>query len=169
MAKFEYFAVNVSAISVNGNLEALFHAASPDDGMMYAALKASTRVQPAFHVTLIHRTKAAEHAEYWARLSDTHGVRRCKVHLERLVWDDRVMAFVVSLRPDTINGSDEEWWSVNAMAHMTVGTSSRAVKPFESNNLLSTWARDGSGVNGIREMAVNVELAGVVEGVLRWS
>lgn len=164
----EYFAVKMSPTSINGSLDSLFHRASKEEGLMYRTLKASTRVQPAFHVTLIHRTKAEEHAEYWAKLSDMHPTPcQCKVYLERLVWDDRVMAFVVILRPSTEGA--EEWRSVNAMAHITVGTASRAVKPFESNNLLATWARDGSGANGIREMAVDVELAGVVEGVPRWS
>ena len=181
--KVEYFAAQVSASRVNSILEALFRDAGPEETKMYTMLKQQRRIQPAFHVTLIHRASANEHADYWAKLSDLNAkasaptedrafpvyepkIGSCKVRLERLVWDDRIMAFVVRLSPG--EGSSEQWRSVNATAHITVGTASPNVKPVESNNLLARWLQEGSGANGIKEMTVkgNVELEATVKGVL---
>ena len=77
------------------------------------------------------------------------------------------MAFVVRLNP--VEGSPEQWRSVNAMAHITVGTMPPA-KPVESNALLARWLQEGSEAGGaIMEMAVkgNVELEGTVKGILQ--
>ena len=90
----------------------------------------------------------------------------CKVRLERLVWDSRVMAFVVRLSPFDANG--EQFNTVNHTAHITVGTASPDIKPKESNDLLARWLQEGSGQNGIIELAVKgtVELEGTVKGIL---
>ena len=146
-------------------------------------LKQQRRVQSEFHVTLIHRAAAQQHAEYWASLMSIHAqaaapteqrdyvdpepkLGLCNVRLERLVWDGRVMAFVVRLIP--AEGSAEQWRSVNATAHITVGTAAPEIKPVESNTLLARWLQEGSGAaNGISELAVKgvVELEGVVKTV----
>ena len=150
---------------------------------MYKALKQQRRVQSQFHVTLIHRANSNQHAEYWKKLSDMQSqasapteeraywipelkIGHCNVRLERLVWDDRVMAFVVRLSPG--EGSSEQWESTNATAHITIGTASPNIKPFESNALLAKWLHEGTGA-GIKEMSVkgNVELEGTVRGVLQ--
>ena len=182
--KLEYFGVTVAATRINSILEAIFRDASADDSKMYKTLKAQRRVQSEFHVTLVHRAEADRDSNYWNKLSDMHAkasaptgdrafsmpepkLGQCKVRMERLVWDDRVMAFVVRLSPD--EGSTEQWHSVNATAHITVGTASQSIKPFESNNLLARWLQEGSGANGIKEVTVkgNVELEGTVKGVLQ--
>ncbi len=84
--------------------------------------------------------------------------------MERLVWNDRVMAFVVRLNP--VDGN-ETFTSTNAVAHITVGTASADIKPVESNTLLSRWLEGGD--ESIREIMVggNVELEGVVRGILQ--
>ena len=183
--KLEYFAVQVPTTRVSGVLEAVFHDASPPDvAKMYNILKVQRRIQPEFHVTLIHRANANDNAEYWAKLSDLYSkastpteeraysmsdpkLGLCKVQLERLVWNDRVMAFVVRLIP--AEGSPEQWRTVNETAHITVGTASSQIKPVESNNLLSKWLQEGASENGIMELSVkgNVELEGTVRGVLQ--
>lgn len=183
--KIEYFAVQLPASNINRVLETVFRDAAPKEAKMYNTLKAQRRVQPEFHVTLIHRAASGQHPDYWAKLTDLHAqasapteerafplpepkIGHCKVRLERLVWDDRVMAFVIRLAPG--EGSEEQWQSVNAIAHVTVGTASPSVKPVESNQLLARWMEEGSGEkNGIREMMVKgvVEVEGTVRGVLQ--
>jgi tRNA ligase len=182
--KVEYFAVQVPASQINRVLEAAFRDASPEDARMYTILKAQRRVQTEFHVTLIHRAASGQHAEYWAKLSEMQTkasapteqqafsipepkLGHCKVRLERLVWDDRIMAFVVRLHPG--EGTTEPWQSVNAVPHVSVGTASPNIKPVESNNLLAKWLQEGCGANGIKEMMVkgNVEVEGTVKGVLQ--
>jgi len=181
--KVEYFAVQVPPTRVRSTLDTTFQDAAPETARMYNMLKQQRRVQSEFHVTLIHRAAAQQHAEYWASLTSIHAqasapteqrdyvdpepkLGLCNVRLERLVWDGRVMAFVVRLIP--AEGSAEQWRSVNATAHITVGTAAPEIKPVESNTLLARWLQEGSGAaNGISELAVKgvVELEGVVKTV----
>lgn len=182
--KLEYFAVKLPAARIKSILDAVFHDVSPDHARIYNQLKQQRRVQPEFHVTLIHRAAAQQHADYWASLSSLHTqasapteqrafvdpepkLGACKVQLERLVWNDRVMAFVVRLIP--AEGSPVQWRSVNALAHITVGTAAPSIKPVESNTLLQQWLQEGSAPNGISEVAVkgNVELDGTVQSVIQ--
>jgi tRNA ligase len=180
--KIEYYAVQLPATRVAAVLDAVFRDAPPEQAQMYNTLRASGRVQQDFHVTLIHRASAGQHPDTWAHLNDVYtraaaptperahsnpdaklGI--ANVRLERLVWDKRVMAFVVRLA----GSQGETWPCANRTAHITVGTSSPAVKPKESNDLLEKWLAEGSGgANGIMEVAVkgSVELEGVVKGVL---
>lgn len=182
--KVEYFAVQVSATAVNRVLEAVFRDVPAEDAKIYNILKALRRVQSEFHVTLIHRAASGQHTDLWTRLSEIKDkaaapteerayatpepkLGDCKVRLERLVWNDRVMAFVVRLNsPD---GSEMQWQTVNPIAHITVGTASANIKPVESNMMLEKWIKEGSGENGISELLVKgvVELDGTVKGVLQ--
>ena len=182
--KVEYFAVQVPATRVNAILHAIFADASADVARIYNTLKQQRRVQTEFHVTLIHRSGAQQHPEHWDRLLEMYTkasaptpqqaftipdpkLGLCKVRLERLVWDNRLMAFVVRLSP--FDESGEQFTTVNTTAHITVGTMSPDVKPKESNDMLARWLQEGSGVNGIDELPVkgNVELEGVVRAVLQ--
>ncbi|KZF18830.1 tRNA ligase [Xylona heveae TC161] len=75
----------------------------------------------------------------------------CRVQLERLVWDNRVMCIVARL-PDA---ADSGWHTVNPVAHVTVGTASQDIKPKESNDLLQAWLQNGNGEHsGISELAI---------------
>lgn len=179
----EFFAVQMPATRVSAVLEAIFNGVAPDVAKMYNTLKAQRRVQAEFHVTLIHRAMAGQYPEQWSRLTDLHTqasqpnserayaipdpkLGACKVRLERVVWDSRIMALVVRLSP--MDGSNEQFSSVNQTAHITIGTAFPDVKPKESNDLLARWLREGSGANGIQELAVkgNVELEGTVKATL---
>jgi tRNA ligase len=98
--------------------------------------------------------------------------------MERLIWDDRIMCFVIRLHgSSTIQVAGEAgtateelvFESVNPVAHITVGTANQNIKPKESNDLLQRWLNEGSGgQTGIGEIAVkgNVMLDGSVRGVL---
>lgn len=64
---------------------------------------------------------------------------------------------------------DENWESVNAIPHITVGTRDDLVKPKESNDLLKRWLEVGSGdESGIGELVIEgpIILKGDVHGVL---
>ncbi|KAF2430474.1 tRNA ligase [Tothia fuscella] len=184
--KLEYFSVKLNPQRVNAILEAIFRDAKPETAKVYRQLQQSRRIQPEFHVTLMHRASASQHPEQWSALQTLHssiftlafnaareaGVEGappepelgvCQVQLERLVWDGRIMCFVVRLL-------NEEFKSTNDVAHVTVGTASQQIKPKESNDLLGRWLSEGSGgENGIWEEKVkgNVVLDGSVRGVLQ--
>jgi tRNA ligase len=127
-------------------------------------------VQQEFHVTLIHRASSKAHPELWERYSAIHAAAGsaenklglCKVMLEKVVWDERIMAVVARL-------VDEEWECTNSVAHVTIGTRSPDVKPKESNDLLQRWLVVGSGGDtGIGEAGIEgrIVIEGVVKGIL---
>lgn len=191
--RMEYFSVRLDTQRVTSILDALFDGKGAATSKFYKHLKQSRRVQNEFHVTLMHRAYAPDHQPYWDKLLKLHEscqqinsaaaswepeLGKCGVHMERLIWDDRVMCFVVRLNgSSTLQVSSEAGTSteelvfetVNPVAHVTVGTASQNIKPKESNDLLQRWLNEGSGDhNGIGEIAVkgNVELSGSVRGVL---
>lgn len=98
--------------------------------------------------------------------------------MERLIWDDRIMCFVVRLNGSSTFHIESEagtttedlaFETVNPIAHVTVGTANQSIKPKESNDLLQRWLHEGSGAaTGIGELPVkgNVMLDGSVRGVL---
>ncbi len=191
--RMEYFAVRLDASRINSILDALFRGKDATTARMYNQLKQSRRVQGEFHVTLMHRASVSEHQAYWDKLTKLHEASKqtnpnvaswdpelgkCNVLMERLVWNDRVMCFVVrlngsaTLQIDGEAGSSTEelvFETVNPIAHVTVGTASSSIKPFESNALLQRWLNEGSnGETGIGELSVrgNASLNGSVRGVL---
>lgn len=192
--RMEYFSVRLNTQRVNSILDAMFRDQDAQTARMYRQLQQTRRIQNEFHVTLMHRASAAQNQAYWDKLTTLHQavqhaqssqgnwepeLAKCGVQLERVVWDDRIMCFVVRLNGSATmqvqtdgagEGTQELLFeSVNPVAHVTVGTADQGIKPRESNDLLQRWLNGGSGgETGIREMAVkgNVVLDGSVRGVL---
>ncbi|EHY56064.1 tRNA ligase [Exophiala dermatitidis] len=160
IGKLEYFSVSVSTAEINSILSSMFDQASPEEARLYRVLKQSRRIQGEFHVTLIHRASAQEHSDLWQRYTEEYrkaiatadlkdkntlapSLGPARVKLERLVWDERIMAFVVRIYPAA---GGPVWQSANPITHITVGTARQDIKPVESNELLARWeAGDESG------------------------
>ncbi|RVX71771.1 hypothetical protein B0A52_03955 [Exophiala mesophila] len=181
--KLEYFGITISVTNMNSILASLFDQASQNEAAFYQSLKQSKRIQTEFHVTLIHRANAVAKSELWHsytqayseaveskdnkdknKLTPTLGLARIK--LERVVWDDRIMAVVVRIYP--AEGSPL-WQCSNAIPHITIGTIRPNVKPVESNDMLARW-ETGQGVGSTifeKEVPGNVILEGSVKPVLR--
>lgn len=171
----EYMSVDVPAKDVSALLEKTFNDASVEKARFYRHLHGARRVQPKFHVTLMHRAaaKQPEHAELWSRyttmLTEAEeaadgALGECEVVLERVVFDDRIMAIVVRL-----NDPEDKWHCVNKVAHITVGTRDNTVKPVESNDLLARWLAGGAGgSSGIEDLGFEgrPSLKGVVKPVM---
>ncbi|KAH9988642.1 fungal tRNA ligase adenylyltransferase [Xylariaceae sp. FL0662B] len=176
----EYMSVSVPAKEINTALEAAFKGTDAQTQRFYRQLQQSRRIQPLFHVTLMHRAAAKEHPELWQRYqtltaeaesssAQSDGkLGECDVMLERVVYDERIMAIVVRLQPQ--EGEDpNKWVCVNKIAHITVGTRDDGVKPKESNDLLARWLEGGSGADsgiGERVFEGKPTLRGSVRGVL---
>ncbi|KAK4692171.1 tRNA ligase, partial [Lecanoromycetidae sp. Uapishka_2] len=176
--KLEYFAVKLPTSQISSTLDKVFSNLPPEKARMYRHLQQSRRVQPSFHVTLIHNASIKQHPDLWSHLASLHAkvlsersenpstsgsdppIGKCRVRLERVVWDDRVMCIVARLL-------DEGWETANAIAHVTVGTASSNIKPKESNDLLQKWLENGTetGINEC-EVAGHVELHGNVMAVM---
>ncbi|KAL8937300.1 MAG: hypothetical protein Q9211_003757 [Gyalolechia sp. 1 TL-2023] len=170
----EYFCVSLPANDVRNTVDQLFAAQPEELSKFYRQLQGSRRLQPSFHVTLMHRASAKDDPDLWSYLSSLHAsalsseetsdiIGQCRVRLERVVWDGRVMCIVARLL-------DEGWKSANVVAHVTVGTASQDIKPRESNDLLERWLEEGSGGDtGIGELLLegNVILQGTVKAVMQ--
>ena len=171
--KIEYFCLRLPTQQLLAALDNTFKSLDATTAHFYRQLQTTRRIQPGFHVTLIHRAAMSQHGALWQELTNQYEAAKaeqlasdpvlgkCRVQLDRVVWDGRVMAMVARLM-------DEGWKSANEMAHITIGTSSPAVKPKESNDLLAKWKVEGCSVgNGIKEILINavVELWGEAHGV----
>ncbi|KFA75033.1 hypothetical protein S40288_06590 [Stachybotrys chartarum IBT 40288] len=152
----EYVGVTVPSHEINTILDKTFGGGNPQQSRFYMQLKQTRRIQPQFHVTLIHRAMSATHPDLWQRYMSLHEAAggtdeklgECRVMLERIVHDDRIMCIVVRLIDE-----DEKWECVNRVAHITIGTRDTSVKPKESNDLLAKWLEVGaSGDGGITEI-----------------
>ncbi|KAL4905813.1 hypothetical protein BDW74DRAFT_177513 [Aspergillus multicolor] len=176
--KIEYFGISLPTSSVTDLLHSLFAnpAATPEKSRLYHQLVKSRRVQPAFHVTLIHKASKTANPEVWESLVNryvdqmnknppkdhrlTPPLGSARVRLERLIWDDRIMTFVARIMPGESenngdNGEEQpDWICVNPLPHVTVGTVSADVKPKESNDLLKRWLQEGTQGTGIWEMEI---------------
>lgn len=184
--KIEYFGISLQPTSsVLDLLHSLFNnpATPPQKAHLYKQLVNTRRIQPAFHVTLIHKSSKAANPGIWDTLvqryidqmnknppknhTATPPLGTARIRLERLIWDTRIMTFVARImpgdpstqpQPEKGTGSHEEqpdWVCANPIPHVTVGTASPAIKPKESNDLLQRWLKDGSNAeSGIWEMEV---------------
>ena len=184
--RLEYFGVSVSVTDITSSLSNLFSKASPEEAKMYNLLKHSKRIQADFHVTLIHRASAPQHTDIWSSYTNAFiqagqdfqassknlipTLGRARLRLERVVWDDRIMAFVVRILPSENSNAGiavgSQWMCANATPHITVGTASQDVKPKEANDLLACWMAGQEGLGGpIRDK----EIPGVkiLEGTVR--
>ncbi|KAL9638086.1 MAG: hypothetical protein Q9164_001785 [Protoblastenia rupestris] len=174
--KLEYFCIKLPTPAVLSTLTTLFSKLSPEAAKMYHHLQTSRRLQPSFHLTLIHRASISSHPELWQQLSSLHAntvtqasqtpsptfdpiLGKCRVRLEKLVWDDRVMCIVARLL-------DEGWESVNEVAHVTVGTAREGIKPKESNDLLKKWLGEEGGVME-KDVEGFVEVPGEIRAVMQ--
>lgn len=205
--KIEYISISIPTHEITSTLSSLFASATPEHSRLYNTLLNSRRIQPKFHVTLIHRASKDEQMGIWDQYTKKYidtltntpiedpitsppTLGSARVRLERLVWDTRLMAFVVRILPSTTepgnangngnasanpngpgsgsgsgSGSECEYPCANPIPHITVGTISADVKPKESNDLLARWVQVGSGgETGICE--VDVQGVKVVEGVV---
>jgi tRNA ligase len=170
--QLEYMSISVPAKEVNVALESAFKGTDPSTQRFYKQLQQTRRVQPLFHVTLMHKATSKQYPELWQRYTGLEAqsqslddkVGECEVLLERVVFDDRVMAIVVRLLDQ-----EEKWTCVNKVSHITVGTRDDGIKPKESNDLLARWLEVGSGGDtgiGERVFEPKPTLKGTVRGVL---
>ena len=174
----DYFCVSLPTQQILSTLDTVFSSKSVNDARFYRQLQQTRRIQSSFHVTLSHRANATTHPEIWQQLSAIYdsasqesdgsslpaspSLGTCRVQLERVVWDDRVMCIVVRL----LDAQEKGFTTTNPVAHITIGTAGQNIKPKESNDLLAAWLARGSGdESGIGE--VPIWKSTVVEGAVK--
>lgn len=169
--QLEYMYVDVPSDVVNAALEQAFRGPDAQTSRFHMQLKQTRRVQSRFHVTLMHRAASKDRPELWRRYTSLHEaiggtgdkLGDCGVMLERVVFDDRIMAIVVRLIDDV-----GKWVCVNRVAHITVGTRDASVKPKESNDLLARWLDEDASGAPVGQVAFEEKptVRGDVRGVL---
>ena len=186
--RIEYFCASVPTERVKAILSAVFSSETAETQKMYKQLQGTNRLQPSFHVTLMHRANSSQDPAYWKELdqawSDASQQRSqlldppaatggtdggvtlgtAKVLLENVVWDDRLMAIAVTL---VSTDAAKSYHTTNKHAHITVGTAADGIKPKESNDLLASWSTESKS-DSIRSVKIrgHVVLDGIVKGIL---
>ncbi|KAK7203015.1 RNA ligase-domain-containing protein [Myxozyma melibiosi] len=163
--KVNYFALRIpsSRDDMTARLQELLikHGA---DTTLLDKLLACGRVQPAFHVTLMHKAEKEKSlvpgmwdSYYNLMTSGALEKLRADVVCQSIVWNDKVMCFNVrvearDLEIELEKGKDgEQTTTVNARSllepllvravfHITIGTVDEAVKPVEAFNMLLSLA-----------------------------
>ncbi|EGE00440.1 hypothetical protein TESG_07784 [Trichophyton tonsurans CBS 112818] len=71
--KIEYFNISVPSAPIHSILSSVFDASSsPDYAHLYRLLTNSRRIQPSFHVTLIHRASSTDNPHIWHTYTDLY-------------------------------------------------------------------------------------------------
>jgi tRNA ligase len=91
----EYISLTLPKSSILNALETTFSSVSSNKAKFFRQLQQTRRVQPDFHVTLIHRASAKSHPDLWEKYSAIHDASGhgkdklgdCKVLLERVSHD----------------------------------------------------------------------------------
>jgi tRNA ligase len=82
----------VLKMQIDETLEKVFAKQNPEDTRLWVELKQLHRVQPGFHVTLMHRSSSKENPELWAKYKAIHEqagsaenkLGDCEIMLERV-------------------------------------------------------------------------------------
>ncbi|EPS40724.1 hypothetical protein H072_5363 [Dactylellina haptotyla CBS 200.50] len=165
----EYYAVRVPAANINVALDQAFAGSkSPEFKQFYNQLKNGRRIQAAFHITMAHRANYKKQADLWSHYEKLREevkpgkdmIDELEVKLEKVVWNNRVMAIVASLVDDKGHECG------NDFMHITVGTADTTIKPKESNDLLKGWDANEEDLEavGIKELPLGKNGEGVVVG-----
>lgn len=88
----EYMSISVPAKDVSNILEAAFKDSDADASKFYKQLQQTRRIQPQFHITLMHRAGSKDHPERWAEFvkleeesaANSGRIADCDVELERV-------------------------------------------------------------------------------------
>ncbi|BFZ58301.1 tRNA ligase [Savitreella phatthalungensis] len=139
-SKVNFYALALDDASYAALVSALDELACP----MWAKLREANRVQPEFHVTLVH--SASKNKELWKKVETIKG--QFEIDCIEAVWTEDVLCVPVRITLPT----------TNRIAHITIGTR-ETVKAVESNSVLERG-------DGIR-LPISIKLSGTVKPFYR--
>ncbi|CAG8749587.1 6379_t:CDS:2, partial [Acaulospora morrowiae] len=126
-----YFMIALD-FDVSGYLSNYFANHPKVDSRTYKKLIHNKRIPDKHHVTLIHKSDLLENQELWEQYKNicTGDPFNVKVHIDKLVFDEKIMAFSVNaIEPPHVR-------SVNRIPHVTIGTIDNSVPSVHSNDML---------------------------------
>jgi tRNA ligase len=161
----EYFSIAVPRQQILDAIDRALTAAPEEKRQFYYQLLNNNRVQPDFHITLLHRATKSQRPELWEKYEKVYREKNARdpmgtaeVQLQQLVWDGRVMAIVAKLL-------QPEWECANEIPHVTIGTADQTIKPKEANDMLVGKWKAGQGTEQVEIPGSGVKLVGTVKAV----
>lgn len=155
----EYFSISLLAEDIHTILDKAFASCGPEDSQFFHYLRENGRIQKTFHVTLIHRASSISHLSMWKKYQDIYSstengaLGTADVKLDRVVWDDRVMAIAVSILTEGVE-------SVNKIAHIIIGMARDNIKLKEVNEMLC-----GKGTNELELKGTSLAVRGEIRAL----
>ncbi|OBZ77669.1 tRNA ligase 1 [Grifola frondosa] len=152
---------------------------APEEGRaFYEKLVEQKRVAKRPHITIVHSKSLPEEKPLWDRCQCLHGLASpplLSFRLDRLVWNDRVMAVTVSDLAVDADVEDPHSFGVDFVVnlpknvknrlHITVGTQSADIPPLEAKHLVELWKKEGD-IDGVRSLELkDLWVKGRVKGL----
>ncbi|KAK9728386.1 tRNA ligase [Basidiobolus ranarum] len=137
---FTSFKIGYYAILFNDIPDVLrdYFSQHPDiDASFFHTLESKGRIKIPHHITLVHRRDAEkspkdqEVFDYYSNLLKNHTKPSVKISVSHLVWNDKLMVLKAQICRDDIPTNSQH-------LHITVGTISDEVKPFQAASVLKS-------------------------------
>lgn len=162
--------------ALNGTLEE--DTGSESGKEFWDHLCSNNRIASRPHVTIVHSKNLPKDTPLWDRCKALHALPRpplFKFRLSHLVWNDRIMAAVVSDLAVCSDGEDPDENGVQFIAqlplevlkrlHITVGTRDKDVNPVEAKDLVEQWKAE-EDIDHVRSVELkDVWVKGRVKGL----
>lgn len=145
-----------------------------DGRKFFTDLKKNGRIKKQPHITIVHSKSLDSESsqQMWDRCSDLYlssTPSTFRFNLESVVWDGRVMAVtvdeVVPVDDDDDEGKsfvDQLPHEIRKKLHITVGTASNDIPPFEAHALTEDW-RNGKRIKSLQ--LTNIPTEGRIKGL----
>ncbi|CAG8721485.1 2605_t:CDS:2, partial [Rhizophagus irregularis] len=132
-----------------------------EDSGTFNVLVQNDRISASHHVTLIHSMDMRRKESLWKKYEKLceGPTMQVKIFIDKIVFNSQIMALVVNkIDPPTI-------YSANKVAHVTVGTIHKSIKPVQSGKICE------SALFGIHEESdvrvINLEKELIVKGIVK--
>ncbi|KAJ4466316.1 RNA ligase-domain-containing protein [Lentinula aciculospora] len=144
---------------------------------MWMHLKQNKRISQRPHITVIHKNSLPGEIELWERCMDLHMSENppmFEFKLKNVVWNDRVMAVVISdfrvvsesdLEQKGTEFADKLAEEVRTRLHITVGTQNHNIQAVEAKSLVEEWRRGKTDGVQVMEISEDVLVRGRIKGL----
>ncbi|GBC09290.1 hypothetical protein RclHR1_08740010 [Rhizophagus clarus] len=166
--KVSYYGIKLD-FNAQNFLSDYFNEHPNEENETFKRLVQGGRIGSEHHVTLIHSKELkTDPPDYKKKLWELYE-KMCrdppqvKVHINKIVFDSQIMAFVVN----KIDPSDV--CSTNKIIHVTIGTVDNSVKPFEANSICELALSNNSQgeENQSKICVINLENEKIVDGIVK--
>jgi tRNA ligase len=133
-----------------------------EDSRTFDILVQNKRINSAHHVTLIHSIDMRRKESLWKKYEELckGPALQVRVFIDKIVFNSQIMALVVNkIDPPTV-------YSANRVAHVTVGTIHKSIKPAESIKICES-ALFGMHGEESEVQVINLDQELIVKGIVK--